>query len=114
MATSTCPQYTTRPTNRGGRLIHGQFGGRRRVARSAPWPYTSSIAKESRPKAANYGGMSFMLLQLFAGELPQEVGRLARFAGGGEDGAVVFFQKRQRQLYDVEGWNEARAAAPMA
>jgi len=46
--------------------------------------------------------MSFMLLQLFAGELPQEVGRLARLAGGGEDGAIVLFQKRQ-PIIDVRG-----------
>src|SRR4249919_1891291 len=64
--------------------------------------YTSSIAKESRPKAAQCGGMSFRLLQLFTGEFPQEVGRLARLAGGGEDGAVVLFQKRQ-PIIDVRG-----------
>ena len=46
--------------------------------------------------------MSFMLLQLFTGELPQEVGRLARLAGGGEDGAIVLFQKRQ-PIIDVRG-----------
>lgn len=46
--------------------------------------------------------MSFMLLQLFAGELPQEVGCLARFAGGGEDGAIVLFQKRQPSI-DIRG-----------
>ena len=40
-------------------------------------------------------GMSFMLLQLFTCELPEEVGRLARLAGGGEDGAIVLFEKRQ-------------------
>ena len=43
-----------------------------------------------------------MLLQLFAGELPQEVGRLARLAGGGEDGAIVLFEKRQ-PIIDVRG-----------
>ena len=62
----------------------------------------NTLAKESRPKAAKYGGMSFMLLKLFAGELPQEVGRLARLAGGGEDGAIVLFQKRQ-PIIDVRG-----------
>ena len=46
--------------------------------------------------------MSFMLLQLFTGELPQEVGRLARLAGGSEDGAIVLFQKRQ-PIIDVRG-----------
>ena len=60
------------------------------------------IAKESRRKAAKYGGMSFMLLQLFTCELPQEVGRLARLAGGREDGAVVLFQKRQ-PIIDIRG-----------
>jgi hypothetical protein len=39
--------------------------------------------------------MSFMLLQLFTCERPQEVGRLACFAGGGEDGTVVLFEKCQ-------------------
>jgi hypothetical protein len=38
---------------------------------------------------------SLMFLQTFTGELPQEVGRLARFAGGGEDGATVLSQKCQ-------------------
>ena len=59
-------------------------------------------AKESRPKAAEHGCTSLVLAQVFTGEFPQEVGRLARLAGGGEDGAVVLFQKRQ-PIIDIRG-----------